>query len=175
MNYVFGGQATARLFMNLRQDKGYSYGYYSSIDWGSAVSAIFAGGDVETSVTKESVVETLKEFADIRGDRPVTREEYDSARDGMSRGFPAQFETQGQMMTQLIRLAQFGLPDDYYGRFMDELGAVTLEDLHRVASKRIDDQHLAVLVVGDRAAVEPGLQELGLPVVPVDYDGRRLE
>ena len=136
---------------------------------------MFAGGSVETSVTKESVIETLKEFADIRGDRPVTQDEYDAARDGISSGFPALFETQGQMMTQLVRIAMFGLPDDYYSRFIGNMTAISLEQVHDVASRRIDDKHLAVLVVGDRAAIEPGIRELGLPIVPVDYDGRRLD
>jgi zinc protease len=161
--------------MNLRQDKGYSYGYYSSLDWGSQVSAVLAGGAVETSVTKESVIETLKEFSDVRGDRPVTQEEYDDSRDGISRGFPAQFETHGQIMTRLVQVALFRLPDDYYVDFLGNIAAVGLEQLREIASRRVDDKRLAVLVVGDRSAVEPGLREVGLPVVPVDYDGRRVE
>ena len=175
VNYVFGSHPASRLFMNLRQDKGYSYGYYSSLDWGSEVSAVFAGGAVETSVTKESVIETLKEFSDIRGDRPVTQEEYDDSRDGISRGFPAQFETHGQMMTRLVQIALFRLPDDYYVDFLGNIAAAGLEQLRQLASRRVDDKRLAVLVVGDRAAIEPGLRELGLPIVPVDYDGRLLE
>ena len=100
LNYAFGGQPTARLFMNLRQDKGYSYGYYSSIEWLTGPSALFAGGSVQTDVTKEAVVETLKEFADIRGQRPLTKEEFTASRDGMLRSFPSQFETQGQIAHQ---------------------------------------------------------------------------
>ena len=172
VNYVFGAQPTARLFMNLRQDKGYSYGYYSSIEWLTGPSALFAGGSVETGVTKESVIETLKEFADIRGERPVTEEEFTSAKDGLFRGFPSQFETQGQILQQLSQVVIFGLPDDYMSTVIPRLEAITLEDVHRVSADRIDDSHLAVLVVGDREAVEPGLSELGLPIVAVDYDGR---
>ena len=175
VNYAFGAHPSARLFMNLRQDKGYSYGYYSSLDWGSQVSAVLAGGAVETSVTKESVIETLKEFADIRGDRPVTQEEYDDSRDGISRGFPAQFETHGQIMTRLVHVALFRLPDDYYVDFLGNIAAVGLEQLREIASRHVDDKRLAVLVVGDRGAIEPGLRELGLPIVPVDFDGRRVE
>ncbi len=175
VNYAFGAHPSARLFMNLRQDKGYSYGFYSTLDWGSQVSALFAGGAVETSVTKESVIETLKEFADIRGGRPVTEQEHDDSRDGISRGFPAQFETHGQIMTRLVQIALHRLPDDYYGDFLANMAEVSLEQLNETASARIDDGHLVVLVVGDRAAIEPGLGELGLPIVPVDFDGRRLE
>ena len=174
VNYVFGGQATARLFMNLRQDKGYSYGYYSTVDWLTGPSALFAGGAVETAVTKEAVVETLKEFADIRGGRPVTADEFESARDGIFRGFPSQFESQGQLLHQLSGLVVFGLPDDYFATYIGNLEAVTLEDVHRVAADSIDDGHLALLVVGDRKVIEPRLQELDLPIVPVDYEGHAI-
>jgi predicted Zn-dependent peptidase len=174
LNYVFGGQPTARLFMNLRQDKGYSYGYYSSIDWLTGPSALFAGGSVETGVTKESVIETLSEFAGIRGDRPVSTEEFQAARDGILQGFPGLFETNGQILQQLSNIAVFGLPDDYYSHVVANMEGVTLSETHRVAKERVDDEHLAVLVVGDREAVEPGLAEVGLPIVHVDYEGRRL-
>lgn len=174
-NYIFGGNPTARLFMNLREDKGYSYGYYSQIDWLNGPSALFAGGAVETRVTKESIVETLKEFADIRGNRPVTKDEFDTAKDGLFRGFPAQFEARGHMLQQLSLLVTFGLPDDYYSTLLSAIDAVTLEDLHRVASEGIGGEHLVVLVVGDRDTVEPGLNEIGLPVVHVDYEGGRVE
>ena len=175
LNYVFGGQPTARLFLNLREDKGYSYGYYSSIDWVTGPSLLQAGGAVQTAVTKESVAETLKEFADIKGARHVTPDEYSAARDGILRGFPLQYETQSHLAHQLSRLVIFGLPDDDYSSYLAKLEAVTLEDLHRVAAERVDDGHLAVLVVGDRQEIEPGLRELGLPIVPVDYEGRPLE
>ena len=174
LNYLFGGQPTARLFLNLREDKGYSYGYYSSIEWTSGPSLLSAGGAVQTAVTKESVVETLKEFADIRGQRPVTQEEFDDARDGMFRGFPSHFETQRHLVQQLSHLVAFGLPDDYYSDYIANLEAVSLERLNEVAARRIDDGHLFALVVGDREVIEPGLQELGLPLVMVDYEGRKL-
>ncbi len=175
LNYIFGGHPMARLFMNLRQDKGYSYGYSSSIDWAKVPSALLAGGAVDTAVTKESVVETLKEFADIRGDRPVSQEELRSAKDGILMGFPGQFETQGQMLQQMSQLAIYGLDDDYYTTLIPNLEAVTLDELHRLGSARIADSELVVLVVGDAEVVEPGLRELGLPVVAVDHEGRRTD
>ena len=70
VNYMFGAHPTARLFMNLRQDKGYSYGYYSEIDWLTGPSVLLAGGSVQTAVTKEALIETLKEFADNTGRPP---------------------------------------------------------------------------------------------------------
>ena len=96
LNYVFGGQFSARLNQNLRQDKGYSYGFHSSINWFHQPSALVASGSVQTGVTKESVVEILKEFRDIHGQRPITREELDSAQAGMLQGLPAGFERRGR-------------------------------------------------------------------------------
>lgn len=174
LNYIFGGQFAARLNANLRQDKGYSYGYNSSIDWVSGPSALLAGGAVETAVTREAVAETLKEFTEIRGERPVTKEEFDNAKDGILRGLPAMFETQTQTLQQMTRLVLFDLPDDYFLEFTDRLKAVNLADVLQVAESRLDTDHLKVLVVGDGSVVEPRLKELGLPVVPVDYDGRVL-
>jgi len=174
LNYVFGGHPTARLFMNLRQDKGYSYGYYSQVEWVTGPSVLFAGGSVQTAVTKESVVETIKEFLDLRENRPVSHEEFNATRDGMFRAFPSQFETLGQMVAQLSRIAQFGLPDDYYATLIPKLEAIKLEDMHRVAGKRIDPEHLAILVVGDAKVVEPRLRELGLPIVKVDAEGNEI-
>ena len=175
LNYAFGGHFAARLNMNLRQDKGYSYGYMSSVEWHTRVSALTSGGAVQTAVTAEAVEETLKEFSDIAGDRPVTEEEFRAARDGYLRALPAQMETHGQLLNQLVGMAVFGLPDDYLSRISDGVRGVGLDDLHRVAAERVDARRLKLLVVGDGEAIEPGLRKLGLPIVQVDYDGRLLE
>ena len=174
LNYMFGGQFSARLMMNLRQDKGYSYGYQSSIDWFTGPSSLVAGGAVQTAVTKEAVIETLKEFADIRGPRPVSSEEFNDGRDGLLRGLPSQFETQAQTLQQLTRMVMFDLPASMFATYAANMEAVTLEDIHRVAQDRLDDDHLKILVVGDREAVEPGLRELDLALVMVDYEGNAL-
>ncbi len=174
LNYLFGGQFSARLNTNLRQDKGYSYGYTSTIDWFVGPSALLAGGGVQTAVTKEAVIETIKEFADIRGSRPVTQEEFDDARDGIRRGLPSQFETLRQTVHQLTRLLVFDLPDDYFSSYLAKLDAITLDDIHRVAKELLNESHLKIMVVGDRKIIEPGLRELGHPIVLVDYEGREL-
>jgi zinc protease len=173
-NLVFGGEFSARLNMNLRQDKGYSYGYMSSIDWLTGPSAMFAGGSVQTAVTKEAVVETLKEYSDIRSDRPVEEAEFNDAVAGLLRGFPSRFETHGQITGQLARLASLDLPDDYLVNYPDMVRGVSLKVVRRVAKQHVRETPDVLLVVGDRESVEPGLRELGLPIVLVDNDGRPL-
>ena len=172
LNYILGGQFSARLNMNLRQDKGYSYGYMSGIDWLTVPSALSAGGSVQTEVTKESVAETIKEFEEIRGARPVTQEEFDDAVNGILRGLPNQFETHGQVLNQLVRLVAFDLPDDYFTHYAGEVSKLTLDDIHRVAESHIKSGALKIVVAGDAASVGPALHELGIPVVPIDYEGR---
>ena len=172
LNYLFGGQFSARLNANLRQDKGYSYGYTSSISWFSGPSILLAGGAVQTAVTADAVSETIKEFHEIRSTRPATEEELTDALDGIRRGMPGQFETVSQTAQQLTRMVVHDLPDDYFDTYLDALGALTLDDIRRVATDHLDDTRLIVLVVGDRETIEPGLQALGYPVRQVDYEGR---
>ena len=173
-NYIFGGQFSARLNMNLRQDKGYSYGYMSTVDWNLAPSMLVAGGGVQTAVTKETVIETLKEFQEIVGDRPVTQTEFSDAVQGILRSLPAQFETQSRIVAQLTRMVAYDLPDDYLARLPDSLAQVNLDDVHRVATELLDVDHLNIVIAGDASAVEPGLRELGLPIVRIDYEGREI-
>ncbi|MFP6636496.1 MAG: pitrilysin family protein, partial [Dehalococcoidia bacterium] len=174
VNYVFGGQFSARLNQNLRQDKGYSYGYQSSVHWYQGTSLVSAGGSVQTEVTKESLQETLKEFQEIRGGRPITGEELDAAKTGILQGYPASFERSGMVLNHLIQLLVFDLPDDYFQSVGPGITAVSLEDAHRVAAERIKDDNLQLLVVGDREKIEVGLRELGLPVVLMNADGEKI-
>ena len=170
-NYSFGGQFSARLNQNLRQDKGYSYGYQSAVQWHRSASMLVAGGSVQSDATKESVYETLKEFREINGERPVTPEEMANAKDGILRAYPASFERPASVLGQLAALEQFGLPNEYFRNVRPSIEAITLDDVHRVVRTHVRPDNLQVLVVGDRATVEAPLSELGLPLVHLEEDG----
>jgi len=171
MNYAFGGQFSARLNKNLRQDKGYSYGYQSHVQWFRGPSLMLAGGAVQTEVTKESVFETLKEFNEVRGSRPISAEELENSKQSVLRSFPANFERPGAIMGQVLQMVQFGLPDDYLQTVRSSVEAVTLEDVHRITQELVRPDQLKILVVGDRAQIEKGLRELDIPTVILDVDG----
>jgi zinc protease len=175
MNMAFGGQFTARLNMNLREDKGYTYGYRSGFDWRLTRSRFTAGGSVQTAVTREALVETLKEFRDLQTDRPLTEEEFEKARLGLIRGYPPTFETLGHILGRMLDLVHYGLPDDYFRNQVERLQAVTLADAHRVAAAHVDPEALSIVVVGDRSAIEPGLKELNLPIVHLDHEGEPVD
>ena len=174
VNHAFGGQFSARLNQNLRQDKGYSYGFNSSIQWYRGTSLATAGGSVQTAVTKESVQETLKEFHDIHGSRPISKQELEIAKAATLQGYPASFERPGMVLNHLIQMVIFDLPDDYFWTVRPGITAVSLKEARRIATERIRPDELQILVVGDRQTVEPGLLELGIPVVNLDSDGVRI-
>ena len=161
--------------MNLRQDKGYSYGYYSNIDWLSGPSAIVAGGSVQTAVTKEALIETIKEFSDIRGGRPITTEELEEGKQGILRSFPSQFETKAQMLGCLSSIVSFGLPLDYFNTLTSSIMSLDLASVAEVAENRIQDKSLSVLIVGDKKVVAPTLKGLGYSIIDIDLYGRQVE
>ena len=172
-NYSFGGQFSARLNQNLRQDKGYSYGYQSYVQWTRRPSMLVAGGSVQSDATMESVRETLKEFQEVQSERPITAEELSNAKDGLLRAYPASFERPASVLGQLISMEQFGLPDDYFRTVRPSVEAITLDDVHRAAQTHIRPDSLQVLVVGDRASTEGPLSGLGLPLIHLTEDGDR--
>ena len=104
----------------------------------------------------------------------MTEDEFNNARSGLLRSLPSQFETRSQVMHQLVRMVTFHLPDDHFSRLAENIERVTLEGVRRAAEERLLDGHLRVLVVGDGAVIEPGLRELGLPLVHVDYEGGKI-
>lgn len=126
---------------------------------------------MQTEVTKESVVETLKEFNEVRGERPISQEELDNAKSSVLRSFPANFERPGAIMGQILQMVQFNLPDDYLQTVRASVEAVTLDEVHRITQELVRPDRLKILVVGDRQQIESGLRELDLPTVILDLDG----
>ncbi|MHB1037978.1 MAG: M16 family metallopeptidase [Pirellulales bacterium] len=162
MNSIFGGQFSSRLNMNLREDKGYTYGARTGFDWRVHQPGPFtATSSVQTAVTAPALVEFLKEFNGMVGQRPVGKEELDFSKTYLTRGYPAGFETPGNVASQLETLVEYSLPDDYFNTVVPKISAVTAQDVLRVAKKYLDVAHLSIIVVGDRAKIESALQ--GLP------------
>jgi zinc protease len=175
LNTMLGGQFTSRINMNLREDKGYTYGARSSFDFRRGAGPFTAVAPVQTAVTKESLFELMKELRGIRGEIPVTPEELEFSKQAIIRGFPRSFETPGQIGGRLETLVTYGLPDEYFNNYIPNVRAVTLDDITRVAEHYLDPSRMAIVVVGDRRAIEQGLRELeGISddIVVLDADGR---
>jgi zinc protease len=160
MNEILGGQFSSRINLNLREDKGYSYGASSHFAFRIGPGPFEAGGSVHTEVTREALVELIKELTDITGARPISDDELAFAKEQIVRGFPSRFETTSGVAGTLVELALFQLPDDYFAGYTGKVDAVTTADVNRVARKYLDPGHFSVLIVGDRAKVEPALRTL---------------
>ena len=173
MNTMLGGMFQSRLNANIREDKGYSYGVGSGFGYGKGPGAFRAGGDVVTAKTDLALIEFMKELRGIRGDRPITDEELATAKDSLIQRLPGQFAAIESINGAITGLWTQGLPDDYYQRFTTAVRAVTKDDVLRVARKYVDVDHLAIVIVGDRATIEEPLKATKIaPVVRVDADGK---
>jgi predicted Zn-dependent peptidase len=162
LNMVLGGQFVSRINMNLREDKGFTYGARTAFDFRLGPGPFQLQVSVQTAATAAAIQEVLSELEGIRGARPVTDRELDLARAALTRGYPRNFETAEQLARSSAQLALYGLPDDYFERFVPAVAALDLDALARVASTYVQPDQLATLIVGDRSAVEPTLEGVDL-------------
>jgi len=175
MNSILGGGSAGRLFMNLREDKGYTYGAYSRFVFRRGAGPFSASAEVQTAVTRQSIQEFMKELNGIRGGIPVTPTELETNKQSIIRRYPSGFETVGAISNQLSNLAVYGLPDSYFNDFISKINSVTAEDVNRVANKYLDPSKMAIVIVGDWKVVEPGLKDLGYPVTILDTEGNPVD
>ncbi len=171
MNSILGGGFTSRINMNLREDKGYTYGARSGFTFRRGAGPFSAGGDIQTAVTKESIVEFMKELNGIRGNMPVTQKELDYNKQSLIRRYPSGFETVGAISNQFANLLTYNLPDSYFNDYISKVNAVTVADVNRVAKQYLDPSKMAIVIVGDRAVIESGLKQLGYPLYLLDTEG----
>jgi predicted Zn-dependent peptidase len=171
MNTILGGSFTSRLNNNLRETKGYTYGARSGFDMRQVAGPFTASAEVTGTKTDSALIEFFKELRAIRDTVPTG--ELTKAKRYLQLQLPAQFETTGGVAGRLVPLVLYGLPLDYYNSYAQRIEAVTQADVQRVASRYVDPSKLAVVVVGDRASVEPAVKALGLgPVMVRDMTGK---
>ena len=116
----------------------------------------------------------MKELRGIHGSRPVTDDELQTAKDALVQRLPATFASVGGINGAITTLWTQGLPDDYYQQYAKAVAAVTKDDVVRVAKQYIDLDHLAIVIVGDRATIEGPLKATGIaPIVALDIEGNR--
>ena len=162
LNTVLGGQFVSRVNLNLREDKGYTYGARTGIDLRRGMGPFVFQTSVQTEVTAAAITEALREIHDIRDVRPPTAAELETARAAVTLGFPRGFETAQQVSRSVAQLALHGLPDSYFEEFVPEVNRVTIDDLARVAVTYLDPARMVTLVVGDRERIGDSLASLGM-------------
>ena len=173
MNDSLGGMFGARLNMNLREDKHWSYGARTVLRDARSQRPFYAVAPVQTDKTKESLVEMNKEFRGIVGDYPIGADELAKIQANETLKLPGSRETLEALGLSIVDLVQFGLPDDYYDTYAGKVRALKTSDLNEAAKEVVRPDNLIWIVVGDRAKIEPGVRELGLGEFRLmDTDGK---
>jgi predicted Zn-dependent peptidase len=139
---------------------GYSYGASSTFDMRLSAGPFSAGAGVQTDKTAESITEFFNELNGIL--KPVPADELAKAKNYVALRFPSAFETTRGIAEQLTQMIVYGLPDDYFATYVQKIQAVTSPNLARVAAKYIQPDKFAVVVVGDRQAIEAKVKALNL-------------
>ena len=165
LNTILGGSFTSRLNQNLREEHGYSYGASSRFDMRLSPGPFQAAAGVQTDKTSESLQEFFKELNGIQA--PVGAEELTKAKNYVALGFPSEFETIDDLAAHLEELVVYKLPDDYFQRYVPNVQAVTAAAVQKAAATYIRPKQFAVVVIGDRATIEPRIKALNLGPIRV--------
>lgn len=160
MNTVLGGSFGSRLNQNLREDKGYTYGAFSTFDMRRVAGPFIASSEIVTEKSDSALIEALKEIRAVR--EPILDEELERARNYVELGLPSEFETTGGIAARLVPLALYDLPLDYFNGFSRGIESVTAADAQRVARRYLRPESLQIVVVGDLARIEAGIRAANL-------------
>ena len=176
MNEVLGGSFNARINMNLREDKHWSYGAQSLLLDAEGQRPFLVYAPVQTDQTSASMAEIHREVSEIRGERPPTLEEVARAKDVKTLTLAGQWETANAVADSLAEMVRFGLPDDYWKRYPERVRALSDSQITAAAEDVVQPDGMVWVVVGDRAKIEAGIRELGYgDIIPMDADGNILE
>ncbi|WP_024888823.1 M16 family metallopeptidase [Luteimonas huabeiensis] len=174
-NAVLGGTFTSRLNMNLREDKHWSYGAFTTTVGALGPRPWIALAPVQIDKTAEAIAEMRREIAEYAsGARPPTADEVAKIQATEIRGLPGAYETASAVLAEIGGIVRYGRPDDYVARRRAEIEALTPEQV-RAAAATIDPERLTWVIVGDLSKIEAPVRalELGEATV-VDADGRPL-
>ena len=176
MNGVFGGSFEARINMNLREDKGWSYGMRSGIAQNTSGDMVLTvSGSVQIDKAAESMQEILKEFQEFISTRPGTNAEFDREILNRTRSIPGRYETSSGFLGSMVAADAYGLPMDYAESQAERLAALTLEGVNARAEDSLHPDHITWVVVGDLSQMEESIRALELGDVEVwDHDGNKV-
>ncbi len=165
LNTILGGSFTSRLNQNLREAHGYAYGASSVFDMRRSAGPFYAAAGVQTDKTAEALTEFFKELDGIR--KPIAADEVEKAKNYFALLMPRNFETTESMAGSLATAFIHNLPSDYFSTFTEHVRGVTPADVHTAAERYIQPDKFAVVIVGDRKVIEPGVKALNLGPIKI--------
>ena len=170
-NRVFGGGPSARLFLNLREEKGYTYGAYSYLSADLYPGPWNAWTAVRTEVTEPALKDLFAEFARLR-DEPVPADELLEAKNSIVAKFALALESPQALLDSWLTVEYYGLAQDYWDRYPEAISAVDAAALRRAAGAYLDPSRLQLVCVGDPAKIKTLLGQFG-PLAAYDTAGKR--
>lgn len=173
-NQILGGGGEGRLFLNLREAHGWTYGAYSGIGANKYVGAFSASTSVRNTVTDSAVVELLNEIKKIRTEL-VSEEDLKNAKSKYIGNFVMQIEKPATVARYALLTKTQNLPADFYENYIKNISAVTPEDVRAAAQKWFSADNARIVIVGKAADVLPGLEKSGFPVAYFDKWGKPTE
>jgi len=171
MNQVLGAGASSRVFMNLREEKGYTYGAYTKLDAKRLAGDFEATAEVRTSVTGDSLKEFFYELNRIR-DEKVSEEELADSKNFLTGVFPIRAETQEGLTNLILSQQLYNLADDYLKTYRDNIDAVTVDEVERVAKKYVTPEKMAIVIVGDAEEILPQVRQYVKNIEIFDTEGK---
>ena len=171
-NQILGGGGAARLFMKLREEKGYTYGAYSTFTPLAFAGPWRAFSEVRTDVTEGSMTEFFNELNRIRTDK-TPASELEEAKRSIVATFALSLESPSQILQLAITQRRYGLPADYWDTYPEKIAAVTAEDVLRIAKKYINPANAQIVAVGDAAKIKAIMEKYG-PVTVYDTSGKEI-
>ncbi len=170
LNAVIGGGPTGRLFLNLREDKGWTYGAYSGLSAPRHVGDWTASTEIKGDVTEAALREILNELNRVRTEPVPEKELMDKERAAVA-SFALSLESPTSIMTNYITSRRYNLPADYWDKYPERVMAVTADQVEAVAKKYLDPSRLEIVAVGDGRKIGEGLKKFGTVEV-YDTEGK---
>jgi len=162
LNTILGGDFVSRLNLNLREQKGFTYGVRTGFSLRRGVGPFAMQTSVGTDVTGPAVQEAWREIREIATTRPATADEVARAFASVSKGYPRGFETASQVARSVAQLALHGLPDSYFEDFVPRLAEISAHEVTEAARRYLDPQKMTTVIVGDLDKIHGSLPGMGL-------------
>lgn len=170
MNQVLGAGPAARLFLNLREKNGYTYGAYSNFGGSKFRGTVVSSSEVRTNVTEGAMNEFMYELKRIR-DEKVSPVELENAKRAIVGGFALSLEQPQALLQNIVTQKLYDLPANYWDTYPQKVEAITAEDVQRIAQKYVDLNHLQIVAVGDAAKTRAVMAKFGT-VEEYDAEGK---
>lgn len=172
MNFILGGGFNGRLNMNLREDKGWTYGARSSFSGDEYSGEFTFSSGIRADATDSALIETMKDIRNYEANG-ITEDELKFTKSAIGQRDALQYETGVQKAGFIRRILDFNLPANYVEQQSKILAGITKADIDALAKKWLVADKMNILLVGDKAKILPGLQKLGYEIIELDVDGNR--